>query len=142
MNDMVDTLRSVPLFADLAARDLKRLAASMKQRSFADGDEVVAEGKGGVGFFVILDGTARVSQNGEDRGQLTVGDYFGEMALIDGNLRLASVHAEGNLRCATMTTWNFRPFVRDHPDVAWALLTAMVKRVRDAQSAPRVAAAG
>ena len=115
----------------------------MKERSFAHGDEVVAEGKGGVGFFVILDGTARVSQNGDDRGQLTAGDYFGEMALIDGNLRLASVHAEGDeLRCATMTTWNFRPFVRDHPDVAWALLTAMVKRVRDAQPMPQVAAAG
>jgi CRP-like cAMP-binding protein len=142
MNPMVESLRSVPLFADFTPRDLKRLADSMKQRSFASGDEVVAEGKGGVGFFVILEGTARVSQNGEDRGRLTAGEYFGEMALIDGNLRLASVHAEGDLRCATMTSWNFRPFVRDHPDVAWALLTAMVKRVREAQPAPRVVAAG
>ena len=142
MNPMVDSLRSVPLFSDLSPRDLKRLAASMKQRSFADGDEVIAEGKGGVGFFVILDGTARVSQNGEDRGRLSAGEYFGEMALIDGDLRLASVHAEGELRCASMTTWNFRPFVRDHPDIAWALLTAMVKRVRDVQPAQRVGVAG
>jgi CRP/FNR family cyclic AMP-dependent transcriptional regulator len=142
MNPMVDSLRSVPLFADLTPRDLRRLADSMKERSFSHGDEVVAEGKGGVGFFVILEGTARVSQNGEDRGRLTAGEYFGEMALIDGNVRLASVHAEGDLRCASMTTWNFRPFVRDHPDVAWGLLTAMVKRVRDAQPAQQVAAAG
>lgn len=142
MNPMVDSLRSVPLFADLTSRDLKRLAESMKQRSFADGEEVVAEGKGGVGFFVILEGAARVSQNGEDRGRLAAGEYFGEMALIDGNLRLASVHAEGDLRCATMTTWKFRPFVKDHPDVAWALLTALVKRVRDVQSAQPVGAAG
>lgn len=141
MNPMLDSLRTVPLFADLSPRDLKRLAASMKERSFAAGDEVVAEGKGGVGFFVILDGSARVSQDGEDRGRLTTGDYFGEMALIDGNLRLASVHAETDLRCASLTTWNFRPFVRDHPDVAWALLSAMVKRVRDAQ-AQQVGAVG
>jgi CRP-like cAMP-binding protein len=100
MNPMVDSLRSVPLFADLTPRDLKRLADSMKERSFSHGDEVVAEGKGGVGFFVILEGTARVSQNGEDRGRLTAGEYFGEMALIDGNVRLASVHAEGDLRSA------------------------------------------
>ena len=142
MKPMVDSLRSVPLFADLTPRDLKRLADSMKERAFADGDEVVAEGKGGVGFFVILEGTARVSQNGEDRGRLSAGEYFGEMALIDGNLRLASVHAEEHLRCATMTSWNFRPFLKDHPDVAWAILTAMVKRVRDAQPAQQVAAAG
>src|SRR5215217_2406980 len=133
MNPMIDSLRTVPLFAELSQRDLKRLADSMKERSYAAGDEIVAQGKGGVGFFVILEGSARVSQDGEDRGRLTAGEYFGEMALIDGNLRLASVHAESDLRCATMTQWNFRPFVRDHPDVAWALLTAMVKRVREAQ---------
>jgi CRP-like cAMP-binding protein len=134
MNPMVDSLRQVPLFADLAPRDLKRLAESMHEKSFAPGDEVVTQGKAGVGFFVILDGTARVSQDGEDRARLTAGDYFGEMALIDGDLRLASVHAEDELRCAAMTTWTFRPFVKDHPEVAWALLTALVKRVRDAQA--------
>ena len=45
--------------------------------------------------------------------------------------RVASVHAESDLRCASMMTWNFRPFVKAHPDVAWALLTALVKRVRE-----------
>lgn len=134
MSAMVDSLRQVPLFADLGTRDLKRLADSMKEKSFAAGQEVVAEGKSGVGFFVILEGTARVSQGGDDRALLTAGDYFGEMALIDGQDRVASVHAETDLRCATMTTWNFRPFVRDHPDVSWALLTALVKRVREAQA--------
>lgn len=134
MNAMVESLRAVPLFADLANRDLKQLADSMREQTFAAGDEVVAQGKGGVGFFVILEGTARVIQDGEERARLSAGDYFGEMALIDGDLRLASVHAEGELRCASMTTWNFRPFVREHPDVAWALLTALVKRVREAQA--------
>jgi CRP/FNR family transcriptional regulator, cyclic AMP receptor protein len=134
MSSMVESLKEVPLFADLAGRDLKRVADSMKEMSFAPGQEVVAQGKSGVGFFVILEGSARVTQGGEDRGLLTAGDYFGEMALIDGDDRAASVHAEGDLRCATMTTWNFRPFVRDHPDISWALLTALVKRVREAQA--------
>ena len=56
------------------------------------------------------------------------------MALIDGERRSASVTAEEDLRYAGMTTWHFRPFVKDHPEVAWALLTAMVKRVREAES--------
>ena len=134
MSVMVDSLREVPLFSDLSARDLKRLADSMQEHSFASGKEVVAQGKGGVGFFVILDGTARVTQGGEDRGLLTAGDYFGEMALIDGDDRLASVHAEGDLRCAAMTSWKVRPVVKSHPDVAWALLTALVRRARETQA--------
>ena len=140
MNAMVDSLRDVPLFADLSARDRKQLADSMQELSFPAGREIVAEGKGGVGFFVILDGSARVSQGGEDRGVLSAGDYFGEMALIDGDDRMASVHAESDLRCAAMTPWTFRPFVREHPDVAWSLLTALVKRVRE--QARRVTTAG
>ena len=136
MSAMVDSLREVPLFADLSRRDLKRVADSMKERSFGHGQEVVAEGKSGVGFFVILEGSARVSQGGEDRVLLTAGDYFGEMALIDGDDRTASVHAEGELRCATMNSWSFRPFVKEHPDISWALLTALVKRVREAQARP------
>jgi CRP/FNR family cyclic AMP-dependent transcriptional regulator len=134
MRPMVESLREVPLFADLSKRDLKRLADSMKEISFPSGAEVVAEGNTGVGFFVILAGQARVSQQGQERGTLTAGDYFGEMALIDGDDRAASVHADGDLRCASMTTWNFRPFVKAHPDVAWALLTALVKRVRESQA--------
>src|SRR5215210_5768371 len=134
MSAMVDSLRQVPLFADLSSRDLRRVADSMQEKSFETGKQVVEEGKGGVGFFVILEGTARVTQGGDDRGLLTTGDYFGEMALIDGDDRTASVHAEGELRCVAMTPWTFRPFVKDHPDVAWALLTALVKRVREAQA--------
>jgi CRP/FNR family cyclic AMP-dependent transcriptional regulator len=141
MGAMVESLRDVPLFADLSSRDLKRLADSMQELSFAPGKEVVAEGKGGAGFFVILEGTARVTQGGEDRGVLTAGDYFGEMALIDGDHRMATVHAESELRCAAMSPWAFRPFVKEHPDVAWSLLTALVKRVREMQ-ARQVPAAG
>jgi CRP/FNR family cyclic AMP-dependent transcriptional regulator len=137
---MVDSLRAIPLFADLSNRDLKRLAASMNEMSFGPGEAVVSQGTGGIGFFVILDGHAKVSQDGEERAVLGPGDYFGEMALIDGDDRAASVHAEDELRCAAMTAWHFRPFVKDHPDVAWSLLTALVKRVRESQARHTVGA--
>jgi CRP/FNR family transcriptional regulator, cyclic AMP receptor protein len=137
---MVDSLHAVPLFADLSKRDLKRLAGSMKEMSFGPGEAVVSQGTGGIGFFVILDGHAKVSQDGEERAMLGPGDYFGEMALIDGDDRAASVHAEGDLRCAAMSAWTFRPFIKSHPDIAWALLTALVKRVRETQARPTVAA--
>jgi CRP/FNR family cyclic AMP-dependent transcriptional regulator len=140
MPSLSEALRDIPLFAELSDRDRSLLAESMHEKSYSAGDEVVVEGKGGVGFFVILDGTARVSVRGADHGTLRGGDYFGEMALVDGDQRSASVTAEADLRCAGITMWNFRPFIRDHPDIAWALLTARVKRVRAA--AGRAAPAG
>jgi CRP/FNR family transcriptional regulator, cyclic AMP receptor protein len=130
MSAMAESLRGIPLFADLSKRDLKQLVESMHEKTFAAGQEVVSEGDGGIGFFVILGGRARITQRGEERGSLASGDYFGEMALIDGDDRSATIVAEDDLRCAAMTSWHFRPFVKEHPDVAWALLTALVKRVR------------
>jgi CRP-like cAMP-binding protein len=140
MSAMVDSLRQGPLFRDVPNRDLTRLAASMREKTFAPGQVVVTEGEGGLGFFVILDGHAKVSQAGEDRGTLATGDYFGEMALIDGDDRAATVTADDELRCAALTMWNFRAFVKQHPDVAWGLLTALVKRVRQGQARQTVPA--
>jgi CRP-like cAMP-binding protein len=134
MSTMAESLAAVPLFADLSQRDLRQLAESMHEKSYDAGQEVVTEGEGGVGFFVILEGGARISVGGKERGVLRAGDYFGEIALLDGDLRSASITAEEGLRCAGMTAWHFRPFVRDHPDVGWALLKALARRVRDAEA--------
>ena len=134
MSAMADALRAVPLFAELSSRDLRRLAESMHEKAYSEGDEVVTEGEGGVGFFVILEGSARVAVAGKELSVLGPGDYFGEMALLDGALRSASVTAGEGLRCAGMTAWHFRPFVRDHPDFAWDLLTALARRLRAAEA--------
>ena len=66
-------------------------------------------------------------------GALKAGDHFGEVALIDEGTRMAEVTAETDLECYALAAWQFRPFVQDHPDVAWALMQSLVKRiVRDA----------
>jgi CRP/FNR family transcriptional regulator, cyclic AMP receptor protein len=130
MSEMADALRRVPLFSELSSRDLRRLAGAMHERTFTDGQPVVSEGEGGIGFFVILEGRAAVTVHGEPTAELGPGEYFGEMSLIDGDMRAASVSAAGDLRCVAMTQWQFRPLVKDHPDIAWALLTTLVKRVR------------
>jgi CRP-like cAMP-binding protein len=66
--------------------------------------------------------------------KLGPGDFFGEMALIDRDLRSATVTADTELRTLMLTQWVFRPFAIKHPDTIWALLELMVKRVREAQS--------
>ena len=91
------------------------------------------EGQPGVGFFIIANGTATVTVAGNRVRSLKAGDHFGEVALIDDGPRMAEVTAETDLECYTLTAWQFRPFVQDHPDVAWALMQSLVQRVvRDA----------
>ena len=87
----------MPLFSGLEQRDLNRIADSFKQRDYAAGDTIASEGSGGAGFFVIGDGTAKVTVHGEDRATLGPGDYFGEIALIDEGARTATVTAETDM---------------------------------------------
>jgi CRP/FNR family cyclic AMP-dependent transcriptional regulator len=126
-----DALEQVPLLSELTQRDRQRLAKTMKERSFPAGREVVVEGRNGVGFFIIVDGTAAVTIGGRVVTMLGPGDYFGEMALLHGGQRSATVTADSELRCMTITSWGFKSFVQDHPKVAWSLLQTLALRVRE-----------
>jgi CRP/FNR family cyclic AMP-dependent transcriptional regulator len=125
-----DALEQVPLLEELTKRDRQHLAKSLKERTFRSGQEIVVEGRTGVGFFIILEGKAAVTIGGRLIQVLGPGDYFGEMALLDGGERTATITSDGELRCATMTSWAFKSFVLDNPKVAWALLQTLAQRVR------------
>ena len=130
----IELLEQIPLFEGLPRGDLEQLAGSFKERHFNAGDSVALEGAGGVGFFVIADGTASVEVHGEKRGQLVPSDYFGEVALIDEHARrTATITAETDLTCYGLTAWQFRPFVETNAQVAWRLLQVMAKRLRKAE---------
>ena len=130
----VDLLRRVPLFESLDDKEIERISRSFRDRTFSAGDEVVTEGKGGVGFFVIESGEATVQVHGEDRGTFGPGDYFGEVALIDEGPRTATITAKTDLKCWGLTPWDFRPLVETHAAISWKLLQAMAKRLREIES--------
>jgi CRP-like cAMP-binding protein len=132
MSAPVEVLRQVPLFSNLDEKDLDQLARQMHERRFPEGAEVTTEGATGAGFFVIIEGNADVSIGGEHRATLGPGDHFGEVALIDDGVRSASITAATDLLCYGLTPWEFRPFVEDHPQVAWALLETLARRARQA----------
>jgi CRP/FNR family transcriptional regulator, cyclic AMP receptor protein len=134
MSAPVELVRGVPLFADLDRRELQGLANTMKERTFRSGQTIASEGQTGIGFFVIAEGTANVSQGGEARATLGPGDYFGEIALIDDGLRTASVTADSELKAYGLTSWEFRPLVESNASIAWKLLQTMAKRLREAES--------
>jgi CRP/FNR family transcriptional regulator, cyclic AMP receptor protein len=129
-----EALRNVPLFAGLSDDDLERLARQMKERRFPAGSTVTSEGAGGAGFFVIVEGEATVVVGAEERSHLGPGDHFGEIALIDEGMRSATITADTDLLCYGITAWEFRPFVEEHPQVAWMMLQTLARRLRDAQA--------
>ncbi len=135
-SDRTELLRRVPLFADLERRELDQVAASLRERRFASGETVLTEGRTGVGFFVIVDGTAKVTVAGDDRAPLGPGDYFGEIALITGSERTATVTAETDLECLGMTSWEFRPLVEQNGEIAWKLIQALARKLPAREQRP------
>ena len=131
MSAPVELIKQVPLFHGLNDKQLKSLANNFTERSFREGQELTAEGTGGAGFFVIESGEARVTVDGTDRRTLGPGDFFGEIALIDGGLRTATITATSDGKSYGLTSWQFRPLVEENASIAWPLLEAMAKRTRE-----------
>ena len=129
----VEVLRQVPLFADLNKREVAQIARLFKERRFAAGETVAKEGAGGAAFFLINAGEATVSVRGQQRTTLKPGDYFGEIALIDGGARSATVTADSELVCYGLTFWDFRPLVQENAAIGWKLLQSLAKKLRVAE---------
>ena len=118
----------VDLFQGLSDPEIERLAEAMKERSFPEGDVILTEGEGGVGFFVISEGTVRYSVNGRDVGSGGAGDYFGEVALLNEGPRAATVTAATDVTVYGLMRWEFRALVEENADIASRLRQVMAKR--------------
>ena len=129
----MDVLKRVALFEGLDESELGRLAERFQERTVPEGGVVVEEGSTGTSFFIIAEGEVSVSIGGELRATLGPGDSFGEMAVIDEDVRSASIVAATDLRLYFLTPWEFRPFVHEQPEVAWKLLQSLSRRLRAAQ---------
>jgi CRP/FNR family transcriptional regulator, cyclic AMP receptor protein len=125
-----ELIKQVPLFSGLDKRELQGLSSSMKERIFNEGDTIAVEGQTGVGFFIIDEGEAAISVQGEELKTLGHGDYFGEVALIDDGARTATITAKTPLKCYGITSWEFKPLVEQNADLAWKMLQTMAKMLR------------
>jgi len=133
--DPIATLQRVELFAGMDRRQTEQIARLLKERRFKKGETVIVEGTGGAAFFIIDSGQATVSSKGVERATLGPGAYFGEVALIDGGHRTATVTAATDLVCYGLTFWEFRPLVERNGTIAWKLLQALANQLRAAESA-------
>ncbi|HEX6148752.1 Crp/Fnr family transcriptional regulator [Nocardioides sp.] len=132
--DVVEVLRDTDLFAEVGNRGLKTIARHAKVVEHAAGAEIAQEGGGAAGFHVIVEGTASVNVHDRERPELGPGDYFGEIALIDGKPRSATIVATSPLTTVALVSWDFRPILNDEPGVALGLLKVMCARLRAAEA--------
>ena len=137
VRNAVGALQRVTFFADLDRRQTEQVARLLKERRFAKGETVILEGSGAAAFYIIDTGEAAVSSRGVPINVLGPGDHFGEIALIDGGPRSATVVASTDLVCYGLTYWEFRPLVERNGTIAWKLLQALARRVRAAEQGPR-----
>lgn len=126
-------VKDAKLFQGLPDSEVRSIERQMKMVEHPAGHEITVRGEGGVGFMIITDGKVNVKTvQGRER-KLGPGDSFGEMALLDHEGRSATITAETPVKLATIPEWNFKPFLKEHPDVAFRLLQLLSQRVRQAE---------
>ena len=129
---LAESLLRVPLLSNLPEADRDAIARLFTERTFAAGETVTKEGADAAAFYLIESGTATVTVGGAFRRTLGAGDHFGEIALIDGGARSATVTADGELVCQGITLWDFQPLVQRNPSMAWTLLQTLARELRQA----------
>ena len=134
---VVESLAQLTLFADLRQPQLEEVAHTVAEELFAEGQRVLRQGMSGGGFFIIVEGEARVVIDGADRARLGRGDFFGEVAALTGDSPTADVVAATLLRCLTVPAPELEPFLLEHPQVMFRMLQAEARRLRAANLWPR-----
>src|SRR5688572_29104520 len=135
--DISALLARVPVFDELAAEDLRRVADVAIPRSFGGGEVVFREGDDSDTCYVVRSGHARAIREHRDGRQITLatfgpGDIFGELAMFDDERRSATVEATEPLEALAILGPDMRRLMREHPDIAVKLVIALGRRLRAA----------
>lgn len=134
-SEWVEVLRGIPLFAALPKRHVKRIANLARPRRFAANSAIVRKGERGETFFVILDGEATLNLPTGRTVALGAGDFFGELALLDGRPRTATIIAKAPVLTMAIGRRPFLKLVKGDSELSLGLLKAMAERLREADQA-------
>lgn len=128
-------LRSVPLFADATDKELEAIARVARTVEFPAGSVICAEGVSGVGLHVIAHGTVDVTSSHSAPISLGPGAYFGEIAVVDGGPRMATVTAQTPVTTLAIVSWELRTIMDSQPQVMRHLVVELCRRLRDQAAA-------
>ena len=123
----------VDLFSRLERSDLTRIGKAAVPRKYSKGDTIVEEGEQAVAFYVVVTGKAEARKGDNPIAIYGPGQCFGDMALLDGYPRSASVVAVEDTECLAMTRWDFTAELNTNPSIALAMLPVLSKRIRRLQ---------
>ncbi len=127
---IISLMKETPIFCRMSDGALKNVLKSAVQKKSVAGTKIVEEGKGGVGFYLILDGKAEVIREGDKLAELGAGNFFGELSVIDGAPRTADVVAMTDTNCIVVTQWAMKSLIENHPEIAQGMLDELVRRLR------------
>ncbi len=130
----VALLKGVPLFSQLSHRDLRHLATRAEEIHYGANRTIVSSGSHGASFFVIAEGSATVRRGNRRIGSLGPGDFFGEMSLLDGRPRSATVVSDTPLRTIRITRTGFNKALDANPSMARGILAELAGRIRRLES--------
>ena len=128
-NEKVELIKKAPLFAHCSKRELQEVAQLADEIDLREGKEMTRQGSRGREFFVLLEGTAKVTKNGRRINTLGSGDFFGEIALVSDTPRTATVTATSPVRALVVTDRSFRRLLEDSPSIQSKVLTALAERL-------------
>jgi CRP-like cAMP-binding protein len=126
-----ELLAAAPLFAGVEADGLERIAEQSVEVEFPTDRVIVRQGEVGTGFSPPPPRAARVVRDGETLARLGVGDFFGELSVLDGGPRVAQVIASEPTICLGLASWDLEAVIRDEPTVAMAILRTLATRLRE-----------
>lgn len=129
--EQLAVMGSVPLFEGLSQKDLRTIRTIAKEVHHAKGAEIVTQGREGVGFHLIIEGEARAVVGRRTVSRFGPGSYFGELSLVDGGPRSATVIAETDVRTLSIPRWSFMPLLDKHPTITKKMLIEACKRLRE-----------
>lgn len=133
----LDRLAAIPLFADAQRKQLERVAALCTEVRVPAGRTLCTEGEPGQEFFVVEEGEATVSVGGSEVATLKAGDFFGELALLDGQARTATVRSSTDMQLLVLTAGEFSSALQADPMIAVRMLPAIGRRLRAKAQAPQ-----
>lgn len=134
-SDRLEALRKVPLFSGLGRRHLDLIDRHADEVKLDAGKVLARQGERGLEFLLIVDGTARVEKDGREIARLTTGEFFGEMSLIDGKPRSATVIAETPVVLLVVHTRSFGHLLDTVPGLQKKVLVTLCERLREADAA-------
>ena len=134
----VDLLKKVPLFSSLSQRHLREIAKHADQVQVEKGRVLTQQGKTGLEFIFIVEGKARVEKNGKFIRQLTGGYFFGEISLIDGEPRTATVIAETDMTILIVHKPSFDHLLDSIPGLQRKVLISLCQYLRRAEKAVNI----